>query len=53
VSPEKANEWSLVFEFAGGLEFTISCAQNSCISESQGPIQHFIYEVVKDPFKWD
>tara|TARA_R110002074_G_scaffold392338_1_gene577782 strand:+ start:43 stop:2469 length:2427 start_codon:yes stop_codon:yes gene_type:complete len=53
VNPTKADEWSLVFEFSGGLEFTISCTQNSCISESQGPIQQFIYSVVKDPFNWD
>lgn len=52
VSPEKANNWSFTFEFVEGLEFTMSCTQNSCTSESQGPIQHFIYEVVKDPFKW-
>lgn len=44
--------WNLTFEFSGGMEFTMSCAQNSCISESQGPIQQFIWEVIKDPFKW-
>ena len=52
VNPEKAKTWSFTFEFVEGLEFTMSCTQNSCTSESQGPIQHFIYEVVKDPFKW-
>jgi hypothetical protein len=45
--------WSTEFKFAGGFEFTISCVQNSCTSESQGPIQQFITEVLKDPFKWD
>jgi hypothetical protein len=51
-SKTAANEWSLTFEFTGGLEFTMSCTQNSCLSVSQGPIQHFIYEVIKDPFLW-
>lgn len=46
-------KWKHKFKFSEGMEFTICCAQNSCISESDGPIQKFINLVVKDPFNWN
>lgn len=49
-NPEK---WNLTFSFSGGYEFTISCAQNSCMSDSSGPIQQFIASVIEDPFIWN
>ena len=49
----KGNNWNLTFKFSGGNEFTISCVQNSVLSESMGPVQQFLWEVIKDPFNWD
>ena len=43
--------WSLIFEFAGGLEFTVSQAVTDCQDQSTA-IQNFIFEVVKNPFRW-
>ena len=50
-SAKKAEAWSLRFEFAGGLEFTVSQASTDCQDQSTA-IQNFIYQVVRDPFKW-
>ena len=49
----KNKNWSLTFKFCGGNEFTISCVQNSVLTESDGPVQQFLWEVIQDPFKWD
>lgn len=48
-----SSKWHHTFKFCEGIDFTICCAQNSCISESEGPIQKFINLVVNDPFNWD
>jgi hypothetical protein len=45
--------WTNKFDFCGQNEFTISCVQNSCVSESKGPTQQFVTMVLNDPFKWD
>ena len=45
--------WNMTFKFTGGYEFTISCAQNTGLSEAMGPVQKFLWEVIKDPFSWD
>jgi hypothetical protein len=45
--------WNMTFAFTGGYEFTISCAQNTDLSEAMGPVQKFLWEVIKDPFSWD
>lgn len=53
VCKKKNNNWTLTFKFCGGNEFTISCVQNSVLSESMGPVQQFLWEVIKDPFNWN
>ena len=45
--------WTVKFDFCGKNEFTLSCTQNSVLTESDGPIQQFIWEVLNDPFNWN
>ena len=42
----------IYFDFCGGNEFTVSCAHNNDNDNQSGPIQCFIDEVMKNPFKW-
>lgn len=44
--------WNMTFDFCGGSEFTISQAHNNDNDDQSGAIQHFIWELVSDPFKW-
>ena len=52
VNKEKAQNWSLTFEFSGGLEFTVSQAINAGDDQSTA-IQNFVNAVIEDPFDWD
>lgn len=52
VNKNKAEKWSLRFEFAGGLEFTISQASTNCQDQITA-IQNFINLVIKNPFDWN
>ena len=51
-SNDKAQNWSLTFEFSGGLEFTVSQAINAGDDQSTA-IQNFITSVIEDPFDWE
>jgi hypothetical protein len=46
-------EWSVVFDFCGGNEFTISQAHNNSNDDQSGAIQYLVTELLKDPFKWN
>ena len=44
--------WSMTFEFSGGLEFTISQAINDDAGDQTSATQNFIASVITDPFIW-
>ena len=44
-------EWSMSFQFSGGLEFTLSQAINDGDDQTTA-LQNFIADVIKDPFDW-